>query len=228
MPTDDASAAAGRRRRDVGAEVARQQRHGVADGHHLAEQGLAQRRRRDRLGGQVRAASPSPTGRRTPSPARRARWCPRAARRWTASRRRAARCRPVCPQVPPRPPRRWCANRSATPHPTPECPARQWLPDAGGPRRGARPAPRCSAARSARGGCSGGSVRDLESASSSARPALRSPSRAIDRRRCGLRPADRPPRRALLSWFVVPHLRVLGQETPGADRERDVDDVGRR
>ena len=48
--------AAGLRRRDVGAELTWQQRHGVADRHHLAQQGLAQGRRRDRLGGQVRAA----------------------------------------------------------------------------------------------------------------------------------------------------------------------------
>ena len=56
MPTDDASARAGRRRRGAGTEVARQQRHRVADRHHLAEQGLSQRRRRDRLGGQLRSA----------------------------------------------------------------------------------------------------------------------------------------------------------------------------
>ena len=47
--------AAGLRRRDVGTEFTWQQRDGVADRHHLAQQGLSQGRRGDRLGGQVRA-----------------------------------------------------------------------------------------------------------------------------------------------------------------------------
>ena len=83
---------AGRRRRGAGAEIAGQQRHRVADRHHLAEQRLSQRRRRTPTRWPASNPSPSPTARRTPSPARRSRWRPRAGRRWTASRRRAERC----------------------------------------------------------------------------------------------------------------------------------------
>ena len=82
---------AGLRRRRARAEVARQQRHRVADRHHLAQQRLPQRRRRHRLGGQRGAAQRHRASRRTRSPARPAPWCPRAGRRWTASRRRAGR-----------------------------------------------------------------------------------------------------------------------------------------
>ena len=96
MPTDDASAAVGRRRRGAGAEVAGQQRHRVADGHHLAEQGLSQGGRRDRLGGQRRAAQRHRPRAVHRDRRRRSPRCPRAARRWTASRRRAARCPPGC------------------------------------------------------------------------------------------------------------------------------------
>ena len=215
----------GRRRRRARSEVAGQQRHGVADRHHLAEQGLTQRRRRHRLGGKVRAAH-----RHRPGAVHRHRRHDHGgvlaqARRWTRSRRQAARCRPGCPPAPARPPRRWYANRSATPRPTPEYQGLQWLPDATGPRRGESPEPRCSSVRSVAGGSAADPPR-LRSASSHA-PGLRRPSRDIDRRRCGpdaRRIARR--RRALLSWFVVPHLRMRRQEAPGADRERDVNDVG--
>ena len=147
-------------------------------------------------GGELRTRSPSPTGRRTRSPARRSPWRPRAdpALDSVTSSSRAVPAG-VLGRCDARRPRRWCATRSATPHPIPECPVRQRLPDAAGPHRaGVSSAEVFSRAVSLRWP-SGGSSSAVRFASLSG-PGLRRPSRAIDRRcGCARRLARRAARR---------------------------------
>ena len=187
------------------AQVARQQRHGVADGHHLAQQGLSQRGRRDRLGGQVRAAQRHRPGAVDGDRRRRSRWCPRAARRWTASRRRAARCRPACPR-PATPGHRGGGARTGQRHRVP-------LPNAKGGNGFRMQSDHAAAGVEAevfsravsRGGSAADPPRRRSASSQRARPAQAEP-----RHRPAVAAApggSRAARRALLSWVCRPTPR---------------------
>ena len=218
MPTDDASAAAGRRRRDVRVRVRAAAATPCRRRSSPCRAAPAAASPTRSTGWPASSRSPSPTGRRRPSPARRAPWCSRAVRRWTASRRRAARCPPGC-------------RAGATPataavvrEPVSDTASHSRMPSAAmasgcsrtTPRRessGRGVQPRGQAQLAVRRPSSGPRRR---ARSCHGPGGLRSPSRAIDRR-CGARLGaardGRAPRCCLR--FVVPRLRVRRQPSAG-------------